>query len=142
MASTLRIACQRLRAARLLERPVKTVVRPSTDQTIADGGARCAPAGDQQEGLPNMKKQAKSETDIHGAVLDELHGVAACRAIQDVVIEVNWDRPAGLSNWWIRQIKFRNGSVQHPGCAGAGSELARIEAVLQSKFFASPGNNV
>jgi hypothetical protein len=85
-----------------------------------------------------MKKQGRSEADIRAAVLDELHGIANCREIEDVEIEVNRDRPVGLSNWWIRQIRFRNGRSLLSCVMDAGGDVSRVEADLQSRFFASP----
>jgi hypothetical protein len=83
-------------------------------------------------------RQGKSETDIRKAVLNELHCIAVCREIEDVEIEVNRDRPEGLPNWWIRRIRFRNGRVPHKGVVETGGEVSRVEAVLQSRFFAYP----
>jgi hypothetical protein len=83
-----------------------------------------------------MKRQGKSEADIRNTVLSELHGITACREVEDVEIEVNRDRLEGLPNWWIRRIRFRNGSAPHMGVVDTGGEVSRVESVLQARFFA------
>ncbi len=83
-----------------------------------------------------MRKQGKSPNGIHDSVMAQLHEIATCKAIDDVVIEVNWDRPIGFANWWITRIKYRSGGTQRSGIVDSGNEVSRVETHLQARFFA------
>jgi hypothetical protein len=83
-----------------------------------------------------MKRQGKSPNEIHDAVMAQLHEIATCDAVNDVVIEVNWDRPPGFANWWVTRIKYRSAGTQRAGIFDSGKEVARVEAQLQTVFFA------
>ena len=82
-----------------------------------------------------MIKQAKLEESIRASIMTELRDISCCGAVDDVGIEVNWDRPLGLANWWVTRIRYQDAAFPHSDIAASESEISRIEAVLQAQYF-------
>jgi hypothetical protein len=82
-----------------------------------------------------MKKLAKSKESIRVSMMTELRAISCCGAVDDVGIEVNWDRPAGMINWWVTRIRYQKSAFPQSDIAASESEISRIEAVLQQRYF-------
>ena len=82
-----------------------------------------------------MIKQAKSKESIRASIMEELNEIPCCGAVNDVRIEVNWDRPSGWVNWWVTRIKYQSTAFPQTDIAASGDEISRIEAHLQARYF-------
>ncbi len=82
-----------------------------------------------------MIKQAKSKESIHASIMTELRDISCCGAVDDIGIEVNWDRPSGFTNWWVTRIRYQNTAFPRSDIAASENEISRIEAVLQAQYF-------
>lgn len=82
-----------------------------------------------------MIKQAKTKESIRVLIMSELHDISCCGAVDDIGIEVNWERPAGLNNWWVTRIRYQNAAFPHADIAASEEEISRIEALHQARFF-------
>ena len=87
-----------------------------------------------------MIKQAKSKESIRATIMTELNEISCCGAVDDVGIEVNWDRPQGLINWWVTRIKYQSTAFPQTDIAASEEEISRIEAHLQARYFVQPNN--
>lgn len=67
--------------------------------------------------------------------MTELHDISCCGAVDDVGIEVNWDRPLGFTNWWVTRIRYQKTAFPHSDIAASENEISRIEALLQTQYF-------
>jgi hypothetical protein len=81
-----------------------------------------------------MIKSARSPETIRVELMSALGLCAATRIVESVGIEVNWDRPAGLLNWWVTRVHYR--SAELPDIAASRCDLSRVEADLQARYFA------
>jgi hypothetical protein len=82
-----------------------------------------------------MIKQAKSQEAIRTSIMTELHAISCCGAVDDVGIEVNWERASGMINWWVTRIRYQKSPFPQSDIAASGSEIARIESALQAQYF-------
>ena len=82
-----------------------------------------------------MTKQAKSKESIRASIMEELNEIPCCGAVNDVRIEVNWDRPAGLINWWVTRIQYQNTAFPQTDIAASGEQISRVEANQQARYF-------
>lgn len=82
-----------------------------------------------------MIKQARSKESIRSSIMRELNAISCCGAVDDVRIEVNWDRPSGLINWWVTRIQYQNTAFPQTDIAASGKEVSRIEAYMQARYF-------
>lgn len=80
-------------------------------------------------------KIATSQDAVHTSMMAELRCITCCDEVEDVGIEVNWDRLAGMTNWWVTRIRYRNPDCAGPHLAGSEAEISRVEAVLQARYF-------
>ncbi len=82
-----------------------------------------------------MTKRPESQETIRASIMSEIRAISCCGAVDDIGIEVNWDRPAGTSNWWVTRIKYRDADFPGADMAASGDEISRVEAVLQAQYF-------
>ncbi len=82
-----------------------------------------------------MIKQAKSQESIQETIMIELRAISCCGAVDDIGIEVNWERPSGFTNWWVTRIRYQSTAFPHADIAASENEISRIEAHLQARYF-------
>jgi hypothetical protein len=82
-----------------------------------------------------MKKTPKSKESVRASIMREVRGISCCGAVDDVGIEVNWDRSSGMTNWWVTRIRYKKSAFPRSDIAASECEISRIEAVLQQRYF-------
>lgn len=82
-----------------------------------------------------MIKASTSIQAIRSSILHELSGISCCGAVDDIDIEVNWERSIGMTNWWVTRIRFQKSPFPGNDIAASTSEIARIEHDLQAAYF-------
>jgi hypothetical protein len=82
-----------------------------------------------------MTKASTSIEAIRTSILSRLSVIACCGAVNDVDIEVNWERTSGMTNWWVTRIRFQRAPFPPTDIAASTSVIARIEHDLQASWF-------
>ena len=82
-----------------------------------------------------MKTAAKSQESVRASIMTEVRAISCCGAVDDVGIEVNWERPSGMTNWWVTRIRYQKSAFPQSDIAASEGEISRIEAVLQRRYF-------
>jgi hypothetical protein len=82
-----------------------------------------------------MTKASTSIEAIRTSILNKLSLIDCCGAVDDVDIEVNWERTFGMTNWWVTRIRFQRAPFPPADIAASTSVIARIEQDLQSAWF-------
>jgi hypothetical protein len=82
-----------------------------------------------------MKKIATSQESVHSTMMRELRDISCCGCVDDVGIEVNWERSSGMTNWWVTRIRYQASAFPQSDIATSEREISRVEAVLQSRYY-------
>ena len=82
-----------------------------------------------------MAKLPKSQEAVRASIMTELSNISCCGAVRDVGIEVNWDRPSGMANWWVTRIRYQDSAFPRSDIAASENEISRVEALLQAQYF-------